>query len=162
MTPTVANLNPAISLFLTSVSTPTHRRTSTCAHIATAVGKTTSRMMRNHSGRLDRKYDTIGLPESGDRLISSILGRSNALASTDASSGFRKDQASGRKGAARGERQLVIPASAQRRHRPCASIITRLSPKRALLALAAIAAMTSASSTSSLRPHASQISSMPW
>ena len=59
MTPTVANLNPAISLFLTRVSTPTHRRTSTCAHIATAVGMTTSKMMRNHSGRLDRKYDTL-------------------------------------------------------------------------------------------------------
>ena len=41
MTPTVANLNPAISLFLTNLSTPTHLRIRTCAPMAKAVGTTT-------------------------------------------------------------------------------------------------------------------------
>ena len=55
MTPTVANLNPAISLFLTNLSTPTHLRIRTCAPMAKAVGATTITAMRSHSGRLDRK-----------------------------------------------------------------------------------------------------------
>ena len=55
MTPTVANLNPAISVLLTSLSTPTRLRIKTCATIAKAVGSTTITAIRSHSGRLDKK-----------------------------------------------------------------------------------------------------------
>ena len=58
MTPTVANLNPAISLFLTSFSAPTDFRMRSCAAIAVAVGRTTISAIASHSGRLDRKNDT--------------------------------------------------------------------------------------------------------
>src|ERR1700733_12032573 len=61
MTPTVANLKPAISLFLTNVSTPTQRRIRTCAVIAKAVGTTTISAIKSHNGRLDRKCDTLAL-----------------------------------------------------------------------------------------------------
>src|ERR1700727_2215255 len=62
MTPTVANLKPAISLFLTKVSMPTQRRIRTCAVIAKAVGTITIRAIRAHNGRPDRKCDILAPP----------------------------------------------------------------------------------------------------
>ena len=55
MTPTVANLKPAISLFLTNVSMPTQRRIRSCAIIARAVGTITISAIKVHNGRPDRK-----------------------------------------------------------------------------------------------------------
>src|ERR1700722_5713185 len=61
MTPTVANLKPAISLFLTNVSMPTQRRIRTCAIIARALGRITISAIKSHNGRFARKCDTLAL-----------------------------------------------------------------------------------------------------
>src|ERR1700751_5017836 len=62
MTPTVANLKPAISLFLTNVSMPTQRRIKTCAIISKAVGRMRTRGIKSHKGKLDRKCDNLASP----------------------------------------------------------------------------------------------------
>src|SRR3984885_15117404 len=77
MTPTVANLNPAISLFFTNVSTPTQRRIMTCAIIARAVGTTTISAIRSHNGRLDRKCDTLAPPRERDGDFAAARNRSH-------------------------------------------------------------------------------------
>src|SRR5579863_4214226 len=60
MTPTVANLKPAISLLVVSRSRLNRRRIRMGPHMAAAVGSPTIRSAEIHSGSEARKWDTGG------------------------------------------------------------------------------------------------------